>query len=184
MKIRTDRLWLRPIKEEDQIKLRWWRNTSKENFFDNKEISEEAQTKWFKKYTSLPPGTDLMFIITTKAGEEVGTVAIYEIDTVDRKAKIGRVLILEKFRGKNYAQEAVEGLCEFADETLRIRSLLVETDMLNDDAIAVYHRTGFRTIGHHFIRVANTYLYRVIVIMERINPNFDIKKPMRVVEVE
>jgi RimJ/RimL family protein N-acetyltransferase len=184
MKIKTERLWLRPIEEKDQLKLRWWRNSSKDNFFDNKEITEEAQTKWFKKYKGLPSGTDMMFIATTKGGEEIGTAAIYDLDTTDRTAKIGRILVIERYRGKGYAQEIVEGLCSFADETIRLHSLIVETDMLNDDAIAVYHRTGFRTVGQNFLRVSSTYLYRIIVIMRRINPNYDDKKPMQVVEVE
>lgn len=186
MKIVTKRLWLRPINEKDNENLRIWRNTHKEMFFsyDGTDISPERQDKWFKKYTSLPPGTDLMFIATIlNTGEEVGTIALYDVKMEDRTAVMGRVLVLEKYRGHDYAQEMVDGLRDFAFETMRLHVLVVETDILNKKAKQIYFKAGFDTIGQRFIPMTK-YLFRIVEIMELLNPDHDTSKPLRIVETD
>ena len=184
MKIMTDNLWLRPIKEEDKDKLREWRNASRESFFDEKEITVEGQDRWYTKYASLPPGTDMMFIATKiTTGEEVGTIALYDVNIDNRTALLGRVLIRERYRGHNYAQEMVNGIRDFAFNTIRLHKLVDETDLLNTTAQKIYFAAGFKTIGQRFILVT-PYLFRIVVILELINPNHDLKRPLRLVEVD
>jgi len=184
MKIKGVRLQLIPIKESDIEKIRVWRNTNRESFFDDKEISEEAQIKWYKRYTQIPPGTDLIFIAKNMAsGEDVGMIALYDVDIDTRTAYIGRVLILQKHRGQDYGQEMVDLIRDFAFDTMRLHRLVVETDLLNGKAQTIYHVSGFKTIGQRFLPVT-AFLFRIIVILEMINPDHDLRKPIRLESVE
>jgi len=184
MKLKGGRLQLIPIQEKDLEKVRQWRNDNKDAFFDSSEISPEAQAKWWKKYSSLPPGTDTIFIAKNIfSGEDVGMVSLYDIDIDTRTAYVGRVLIIPKHRGHNYGQEMVDLVRDFAFETIRLHKLIVETDLLNTKAQTIYHVSGFLTIGQRFMQITS-YLFRIIVIMEMTNPSHDIKRPVRLVEVE
>jgi RimJ/RimL family protein N-acetyltransferase len=185
VKISTNRLWLRPINEGDNEKLREWRNRHLDAFFsDPVYISQKKQEAWFESYKDRPTGTDLMFIPTLHTGQEIGTIALYDINMSDRSALMGRILLLEKFRGKGYAQEMVGALVNFAFETMRLHTLAVETDLTNNDAISIYHKTGFSIIGMRFIQISKTNMMRTIVIMEQTNPDHDLKKPLRIVDLE
>lgn len=184
MKIKTSRLYLRPIELGDLETLRKWRNDHKDIYFDSTEISLARQEKWFKRYMALPPGVDNMFIISTRSGEGIGTIALYDVNIDDRSATIGRVLLLETFRGKGYAQESVQALKDFAFTKMRLHRLVVETDLTNNNAISIYHKTGFSIIGMRYLQTGSTFLYRLIVVMEAINPDHDTAKPVRLINLD
>lgn len=184
MKIKGTRLQLRPIKEADIEKIRQWRNSNREAFFDDKEISTKAQAKWYQRYLSTPSGTDMVFIAHNMAsGEDIGMISLYDVNIDERTAYIGRVLILNKHRGHDYGQEMVNLIRDFAFETMRLHRIVVETDLLNSRAQTIYHISGFKTIGQRFLPTTE-YLFRIIVIMEMINPDHDPNKPIRIVSVE
>ena len=185
MKITTKNLWLRPIKESDRERLREWRNEYREWFFsdDGKEITQERQEKWFKKYTSLPSGTDMMFI-ATKLGtqEEIGTIALYNVNMDERTAIMGRVLVLKQYLGHNYSQEMVDAIRDLSFDTMRLHRLIAETDLTNTKAQHIYFTAGFRTVGQRFIQ-STRYLFRIVVTLEIVNPDHDTNKPLRLVNL-
>lgn len=168
MKIKSDRVWLKPIDESDIEDLRNWRNTNRDNFFDAGEISKEQQSRWYRKYQE--SSTDKMFVITTHNGERIGTIALYNIDVGNRTATLGRVIILEEFRGKGYAAEAVKLLTDYAFTIMRLWKIKVETHLDNIDAIAVYAKAGFKTTT------------RPIIVLEKISPDIDWRKPITLEE--
>jgi RimJ/RimL family protein N-acetyltransferase len=162
--IKGDRLDLVPLKESEVELIRQWRMIHKESFYDANDITPEQQRIWYKKYKESP--IDRMYIITLHSGEQIGTVALYEIDIQTRSARLGRVLLLEDYRGHGYAEEAVKLMLSYADNTLRLYRVTTDTYIDNIDAIAVYARSGFKTT------------IRPIIILERVNANCDRKKPV------
>src|SRR4030042_1434550 len=104
--ITSERLVFKPIDEKDIEWLRDSRNKYKDNFFDSHEITTEQQKAWYVKYRD--NGNDKMFIVKLKSGEQIGTIAIYNIDVSNRSAELGRVLLLEEFRHCGYAEEMVQ----------------------------------------------------------------------------
>jgi diamine N-acetyltransferase len=164
MKIESARIRLHPIDEYDLEWLRETRNKNRNNFFSAEEITKDQQISWYERYKE--SNTDNMFIIATRDGQEVGTIALYNIDIGTRGAELGRVLILEEYRGNGYAEEAVRLLTDYAFKVFRLYKVRVHTHLDNLDAIAVYARAGFKTTT------------KPIIILEKINPDYNPKKPL------
>lgn len=163
--LKSERLILKPIDKDDVEWLRTTRNKHKEHFFDASEISKEQQRQWYAKYVETG-GKDQMFIIQLKSGEKIGTVAVYNINVTDRSADFGRFLLLEEYRHHGYAEEAVKCLLDYCFDSMRLYKLKIGVHLDNIDAIAIYARAGFKTST------------RPVILLERVNPNFDVKKPM------
>lgn len=164
--LKSERLLFRSVNKDDIEWLRETRNKYRGNFFDSHEITKEQQKAWYTKYRE--SGVDQMFIVSLKSGEQIGTIALYDIDVSNRTAKLGRVLLLEEFRRHGYAEEMVKTIIKLAFETMRLYKLKVEVHLDNIDAIAIYARAGFKSVT------------RPIQLLEATNPNFDAKKSIKI----
>jgi RimJ/RimL family protein N-acetyltransferase len=162
--IKSARLIFKPVDESDIEWLRDTRNKYKDNFFDAHEITREQQKAWYAKYREI--GTDNMFIVKLKSGEQIGTIALYDVDITNRTVKLGRVLLLEEFRQRGYAEEMVQTILKLAFDTMKLYKVKVEVHLDNINAIAIYARAGFKSIT------------RPIQLLEAVNPNYDPKKPV------
>ena len=163
--IKGDRVNLIPLREEDVEMIRQWRNKNKDHFYDANEISIDKQKAWYEKYRET--STDRMYVIILKNGEKIGTMALFEINITDRTARLGRVLLLEEYRGQGYAEEAVRLLSDYGFHTMKLFKIKTDTHIDNIDAIAIYARAGFKSIT------------RPIMLLEKINPDCDWKKPLK-----
>ena len=162
--LKSEHLMFKPIDESDIEWLRETRNKHKDSFFDSGEISTEQQKAWYERYKE--SAIDTMYIVELKSGEKIGTIAIYNIDIANRTATLGRVLLLEEYRGQGYAEQMVQTILKMAFEHMRLYKVKVEVHIDNINAIAVYARSGFKSIT------------RPIQLLEAINPNYDRKKPV------
>jgi len=163
--IESERLNFKAVDESDIEWLRESRNANKDNFFDSHEITTEQQKSWYQRYKE--SGVDHMFIVKLKStGENIGTIAIYDLDITKRMAILGRVLLLEEFRGKGYAEEMVKRLVRYAFDTMRLYKLKVEVHYNNIDAIVIYYKSGFKPIT------------KPILMLERLNENINWDKPL------
>lgn len=162
--LKSERLILKPVDEKDIEWLRDVRNRYKDNFFDANEITKEQQKAWYVKYRE--SGTDQMFIVKLKSGEQIGTIALYDIDITYRTAKLGRVLLLDEFRHHGYAEEMVQTLIKYAFELVRLYKVKVEVHYDNIDAIAIYSRAGFKPIT------------KPIILLEHTNTKLDWSRPL------
>lgn len=156
---------LRPLEEKDIEMVRDWRNKYKEHFFDAGEISKDQQRQWYEKYAD-SAGRDYMFVIQLKDGTQIGTIALYNINIIERNAELGRVLLLEEFRGHNYSEAAVKMVLELAFGKMKLWKVKISVHLDNIDAIAIYARAGFKTTT------------RPILLLECINHQLDWKKPV------
>jgi len=137
--IEGTRLNLVPINVSDIEWLRIIRNQYKDHFLDSGGISPEQQKIWYKRYLG---SNDQMYVVELKSGERIGTVGLYNIDADNRVATFGRVILLEEYQGKGYAEEFVKLL---VNEALRIfDKIKVEVHLDNINAIAIYARSGFK----------------------------------------
>ncbi len=161
MKI-SDRIKLRTIEQKDMELVRKWRNQYANNFGDAGFITKEQQRMFYEKYQE--SNTDKMFMIELKDGTPIGTIALYNISSPDRTADIGRVIIIDEYRGSGYAEEAVRMVCSIADD-MRLYKTRVWAFLENLDAISVYSRCGFRA--------GRPRLY-----LERVNVNSNWKAPI------
>lgn len=161
---------LRPLEEKDVEMIRDWRNRYKDHFFDAGEISKEQQRQWYDRYRD-SVGKDNMFIVQLKDGTPIGTIALYNVDVVNRIAELGRVLLLEEFRGHGHSEAAVKMVLELAFGKMKLWKVKVAVHLDNIDAIAVYARAKFKTTT------------RPIVLLECTNHDIDWKKPIVIEEL-
>jgi len=164
--LKSERLIIRPLEEDDMEMIRQWRNKHRDDFFDAGEISKEQQRLWYTHYKE-SGGKDQMFIICLKDGTPIGQVAIYDVNIENRTAKFGRFLLLEEFRGQSYAEEAVKRLLKHCFDTMRLYKLKLEVFLENINAIAIYARAGFKTTT------------KPIIMLEKINDDYDYRKPLQ-----
>ena len=165
---KSDRIRLRPISSKDMELLRKWRNAYATSFGDGGFITKEQQRIFYDRYQE--SNTDKMFMIELLDGTALGTIALYNISTPDRTADIGRVIVIDEYRGNGYAEEAVKIVCSIADD-MRLYKTRVWAYLDNLDAISIYSRCGFKA--------GRPRLY-----LERVNENANWKAPVSVEEIE
>jgi len=160
----SDRIRLRLITKSDMDLLRKWRNAYANNFGDGGFITKEQQRIFYERYQE--SNTDKMFIVELVDGTPIGTIALYNISSPDRTADIGRVIIIDEYRGSGYAEEAVKLVCSIADD-MRLYKTRVWAYLDNLDAISVYSRCGFKA--------GRPRLY-----LDRVNENSNWKAPVKI----
>ena len=99
------------ISKEDLEFLRIWKNNHKEVFFYQKEISKQAQKKWYSGYLGRNLNNeDFMYIVNYK-GNDVGCIG-YRI--IDNQIDIYNVILGDdRFKGKHLITQAIKQLCQF-----------------------------------------------------------------------
>lgn len=87
-----------------------------------------------------------LMIEDTKNGNQVGCIDIYDYDEFNSRAGFG-ILIDEKYRGKDYAKNAISLLLKYCFNTLllnQIYALVLET---NVNSIKLFESLGFVKCG-------------------------------------
>jgi RimJ/RimL family protein N-acetyltransferase len=161
---------LRLIKEDDIELLRNWRNVYSHDFFTNDQITKQQQRAWYIRYSD-NSGKDWIFIIQLKDSTPVGTIALYNLDNADRIATIGRILLLEGYRGQGLMTEALELIIDMAFNKMRLWKLKLGTYLDNAAVIALYSKVGFKSTK------------RPIMLMELQNMNINPDQPLELMDL-
>ncbi len=114
------------------------------------------------------------FVITKKESNEIaGLIDLYDIDALNKRAGVG-IMIVEKFRNKGYAKEALSILIKYAFEVLHLHMLHCIIDIENKASLKLFVSEGFKISGllkDYFIRYdnLNSYEWRDVHILQLIN---------------
>lgn len=76
----------------------------------------------------------------------IGSIDLFDFEPAHLRAGVG-ILILEGFRGKGYASEALCLLIEYAFKTLHLHQLYTNISPDNPESIKLFEAKGFRSIG-------------------------------------
>jgi diamine N-acetyltransferase len=76
----------------------------------------------------------------------IGSVDLFDFEPAHLRAGVG-ILILEDFRGKGYASEALDLLTGYATDTLQLHQLFANISTENSDSIRLFQNKGFQYIG-------------------------------------
>jgi diamine N-acetyltransferase len=76
----------------------------------------------------------------------IGSIDLFEFEPAHHRAGVG-ILILEDFRGKGYASEALELFIRYSFETLQIHQLFANISAENAESIRLFESKGFLFIG-------------------------------------
>lgn len=146
--LKSKTIFLRAIEEKDLSLIASWRSSAEiyESFHEYTTISLLQQFKWYE--SQLSNSSEINFIIASPDGKAIGTVSIYRIDSRNRKAEWGRLLIGDK----NYRQQGIGSvvgflIMEYAFEHLNLHKLYCEVLDNNAVAISLYKKLGFHEEG-------------------------------------
>lgn len=84
--------------------------------------------------------------ILTDGEEDIGYVALFFIDFIHRKAEYA-IMIDPKHQGKGYAKIATRLAMDYAFRTLNLNKLYLIVDEVNEKAIHVYEKAGYKVEG-------------------------------------
>jgi diamine N-acetyltransferase len=80
---------------------------------------------------------------TCTGGEAVGLIDLFEFDPMHRRAQVG-VVVLEKYRGRGMASQALELLKAYA-RRLRMHQLYAYVSCENAESLRLFRNRGFGT---------------------------------------
>ena len=87
-----------------------------------------------------------MIILTDNPDVTVGTIDLFDYDPLHQRAEVG-ILVADEFRGKGYAQEAIELLVDYAFKTLLLHQLYCHVPTNREINIHLFNKCGFKVTG-------------------------------------
>lgn len=89
----------------------------------------------------------LRLIICTGQDGPVGCIDLFDFDPTHLRAGIGILIGSEAHRGKGYAAEALEILCNYCFSFLHLHQLYCHINADNKISINLFEKTGFKRSG-------------------------------------
>lgn len=88
-----------------------------------------------------------LIIETRREAKPVGAVDLFEFDPIHRRAGIGILIYEQSDRGRGYASDAIETLCRYTRDTLRMHQLWCNVGSGNTASLGLFRGAGFTEIG-------------------------------------
>ncbi len=88
----------------------------------------------------------LIIILTNDPGCAIGTIDLFDFDPLNLRAELG-ILILDEYRGKGFAQQAIELMKEYAFNTLNLHQLYVHIPADKKLNLHLFKKSGFIKTG-------------------------------------
>lgn len=88
-----------------------------------------------------------LIIETRHDAKPVGAIDLFEYDPINRRAGVGILVYEESDRGRGYASDAVETLCRYTLEILRMHQLWCNVAADNEASLGLFRSLGFTEIG-------------------------------------
>ena len=90
----------------------------------------------------------MRLIICLRDNEPVGCIDLFEFDPTNQRAGVGILISEEKHRGKGYAAEALEVLCNYSFSILHLHQLYCSINADNKTSIKLFTKMGFVQSGN------------------------------------
>ena len=142
--LETERLFLRTLKDDDVAIVRILRK----NWFD----SDEDALKWIRWTNNREHKTNpyTFFVWLSKTNQLIGSVHFIAHPDLDYEVELG-YMIVDEFRRKGYATEAVKALVEYAFKQAGQEYLTALIDCENPASRRVVEKLGFNYCGIRMI---------------------------------
>lgn len=151
MRIKTERLRLRPIKKGDATAVFGYRSDAITNkyqgsipktiedaydFIENTSSKIDIVDTWFQ-----------LVILENESQAIIGDIGIHFLDEAKKQVEIGCTLAKE-YHGKGFATEALKGTIDYLFNTLNKHRIIGSIDPQNIQSIWLLERIGFRKEAH------------------------------------
>jgi RimJ/RimL family protein N-acetyltransferase len=121
---------LRTLAEADLEIIRLLRNRHRHAFFDDREITPDAQRQWFASL----PGRSVEFFVIEEGGTVIGTISV---TTSAAGKEVGNLLLNTAYRGRGLMQRAV------AQVTAAPARYVAHVKAGNTPSLRVFRAAGF-----------------------------------------
>jgi diamine N-acetyltransferase len=149
-KLENGKVRFRALEPDDVDLLYEWEN--------NAEIWEVSNTyEPFSKYVlskyikesqrDIYEAKELRMIIETLDGNAVGAIDLFDFDPFHLRAGVGILIHDEKNRNQGYASDALQLLCNYAHNYLRLHQLFANISEENLASIQLFTSNGFEQCG-------------------------------------
>ena len=138
------RLYLRPIDMNDMERFFRWFNDPKLRRLVVLPFptTRMAEKEFIGRVTKLKDGV-VLSIIVKKGGRLIGSVSLFKLDTVSRKAELGIAIADLTMTRKGYGTEAMRIMLDYAFGTLNLNRVELGVHDFNRRARAAYRKLGF-----------------------------------------
>ncbi|MBW2961487.1 GNAT family N-acetyltransferase [Mesonia aestuariivivens] len=89
----------------------------------------------------------LRLVIEAKNLEALGLIDIFDFDPQHRRAAIGILIVDDQNRGKGFGAEALQLLCDYAFERLKLHQVYANVAEDNLKSQHLFERQGFQIVG-------------------------------------
>ena len=143
--IEGERIYLRPLKEEDASEdyCSWINNMEVNKYLDSKETTIEELKKYINKRW-YDPNCLFLGIFLKNKDIHIGNIKLEPIDYEKRKATLGILIGEKEYWNKGYATETLKTLTSYAFNNLRLNEINLGVYKENIGAIKAYEKTGFK----------------------------------------
>lgn len=150
MKLASEHIFLRAIEKEDATKIMIWENNPEfwhvsdteapYSMFDILQFIENHEP--FRK-----SGQMRLIICLKENNEPIGCIDLYEGNLKHRRAAVGILIAEEQNRGKGFAKESIELLCDYASNFLDLHQLFAYIIDDNHVSKTLFEEAGFEQSG-------------------------------------
>ncbi|MBR4962343.1 MAG: GNAT family N-acetyltransferase [Muribaculaceae bacterium] len=161
--LKTDKIYLRALEPEDlEFLFKWensidiWQESNTLAPFSRFVIKEFIERSLSENVFEV--GQVRLMICSTQDNSVVGTADIFDIDPINSRAAVG-LLIDNSHRGKGYAKDALDLLCDYTSNTLLLNQLYVHIATDNSSCLNLFDRSDFEKCGtlKSWIKTKNGY---------------------------
>lgn len=120
--------------------------------FETSGVSAEAQRTAADTVSSPAPSCEPAAPADRATGGEphfrpVGAIDLFDYEPLAQRAGVGILIHRKDDRGRGFASDALETLCRYARERLRLHQLWCEIDPDNSASMRLFRRAGFARCG-------------------------------------
>lgn len=98
----------------------------------------------------------------------LGFIDLFDFDPRNRRAGLG-IILMPKYRGKGYAQRAIQIMLDYCFNHLNLSQLYAEVPALNDKSIQLFEASGFVKTGTKIQWLSNGNHYSDVHFYQRVN---------------
>jgi diamine N-acetyltransferase len=164
MRLTNTDIRLRALEPEDLELLYEWENND-ENWIISNTITPFSRFT-IKQYIenshkNLYETGQLRFMIDLISENiTIGTIDIFDFDSYHKRAGIGILIAVEKYRHKGYATMSLHCLINYCFDTLHLHQLFCNIAEPNKESLELFNKIGFKEIGtkKDWIKTTDGYL--------------------------
>ncbi len=145
IKIEGQRLYLRPLREEDASSeyLSWLNDLEIKKYLESPPITEVGQIRDYIHKQRENPNSLFVGIFDKQTGQHIGNVKLEPINWEEKVAVFGTLIGNKQYWGRGYGQEATRLMVDYGFRELGLKKITLGVIEYNVRAINCYKKVGF-----------------------------------------